>query len=683
MRNRCCCYNLFVSFSVLGIWVVVILIWVICCLSLPPLLFAQEKGFGAKREYPRYELEEIVVTASKLKEPIRKISRNVTVITAEDIAQAPSNNVVDLLARESGVSLRSYFGNDKWAGVDLRGMGETYTSNVVVMVDGMRINAPDLQAADLSSIPLDQIERIEIVRGAGSVLYGNGAVGGVINIITKTGEGKARSSLYTSYGSYDTFDTRVSHSGEYKELGLSLSANYYDSEGYRDNGYIRKKDAGLKADYSLGDLVELTVIGSRHEDHYGLPGPVSKEDLSSRDRRTSTDRPEDGGESADDRWIGGVDIDLGRWGNMKIRRGYRFREDDYILGYSPLISKADQTNSIDEDTKDFYLTYDKRYEVNGLENQLQWGVDHHETDYVREELSQDKRENSDTESLGVFAANDWSVTKDLVLRLGYRYNDYDGRYRTDRRRLFGSEKRWVNGDIESRSFSNHAYDAGIVYALNPDLSLFAAYATSFRVPNVDEFAQKADRLEPQEGIHIDFGGRYTFGGAVEASVTLFQIRVEDEIYFDEATDVNKNYGDKTRRQGVESDMKIYLHDAFYFWGNYTYTKAEFEKSDTTVPLVPEHKASLGFEWQIADVVLSLTGTYVGERYDGNDQTNDRFDKLDDYIVVDGKVTYEYKGLRWFVGVNNAFDELYTTIGFSETYYPMPTRNYYGGVEWTF
>jgi TonB-dependent siderophore receptor len=633
---------------------------------------------------PRFELEEIVVTASKIDESILNIPRNVTVITGEDIEQAPSNNIVDLLARESGVNLNSFFGHDKWAGVDLRGMGGSFVSNVIVMVDGMKLNTPDLLAADLSSIPLDRIERIEIVRGAGSVLYGNGAVGGVINIITKKGQEEPETRLYTSYGSYDTFDGRASHRGQIKNLLFNLNADYYDSDGYRDNGYLRKKDAGIQVGYPLGESVKLTFIGSHHEDKYGLPGRVSREDLSSKDRRTSTDRPDDFGETTDGRYMGGIEIDLGKWGHVKAHRGYRFRDNDFIQGFSPLITKEDQTDNIDEDTRNLDLTYNKAYEIRGLEHQFQSGLDHYETEYIREELSRKNRENSETESIGFFVSNDWSVTKDLIVRLGYRYNDYDGSFRTDQLVFFGDVKRWVNGDVSDRDFSNNAYDAGIVYTLSPEVSFFASYATSFRIPNVDEFAQAEDKLKPQEGTHIDIGGRYRSKGLVEVAFTLFQIRMEDEIFFDEDTQVNRNFSDRTKRRGLEADVRVYPTESLYLWGNYTYTEAKFEDKDTTVPLVPEHKASLGLEWQILEpLVLALTGTYVGSRFDGNDQDNNRFEALDRYLVFDGKLTYRYKGVKCFAGVNNILDELYSSVAYSETYYPMPTRNYYGGIEWTF
>jgi iron complex outermembrane receptor protein len=653
-------------------------------------LFAQETTQNYEKEstLPRFELDEVVVTATRIGEPIQNIPRNVTVITSEDIAQAPSNNIVDLIARESGINLRSFFGNDKQAVIDIRGMGETASSDIIVMVDGIRLNSPDLTGPDFSSIPLDGVERIEIIRGAGSVIYGNGAVGGVINIITKKGQREPEVSLYSSYGSYGTFDSRASYRGRLRNLSLAMNADYYNTDGYRENSYLQKKDAALETGYDLGDYVSFTLAGSLHQDKYGLPGPVSKENKDSKEYRILTDYPDDFGETADWSLVGGVEMDLSSWGSVTAKRGYRFRNNSYILGYSPLISKEDQTDEIDEDTKSFILDYIKEYKIFGLTHKFQFGLDYSDTQYVREEISRDQRKNSETKPIGVFLSNNWYLTEDLLFQWGYRYDEFKGRFRTDHRKSFDGNKWWVNGDITEKRWINNAYDTGLVFTLQPETSIFASYATSFRVPNVDEFASADEDLQPQKGQHVEIGARSQLVEFIECSVTLFHIGIEDEIYYGEdpvtGESFNRNYEEKTIRRGVETDIRIYLTDSVYVWGNYSYTEAKFEAKETYVPLVPKHKASIGTEWNIFESLLfSLTGTLVGSRFDGSDENNDKYDKLEAYKVLDGKLTYEHNGVKVFLGVNNIFDELYSTVAYSETYYPMPTRNIYGGIEWRF
>lgn len=647
------------------------------------------------KEHPRFELDEIVVTATREEDEIRKIPKNVTVITSEDIEQASSNNIVDLIARESNVNLRSFFGHDKRAGVDIRGMGDTYVSNVVVMVDGFRLNSPDLAGPDFSSIPLDQIERIEIVRGAGSVLYGDGAVGGVVNIITKKGQKEPELRLYGSYGHYETYDGRASLGGRIRDFSFNVNADYYDSEGYRENGYLRKKDAALQLGYDLGDHLSFHLRASKHDGRYGLPGPVPKEDINSKERRVLTNRPHDFGELSDGIYTGGIDIDFGRWGGIRAICGYRHRENPFIIGFTPLLSKEDQLDEIEEKTKHLNVGYNVVYKLGGLEHKFQCGMDYYQTDYSREDkLAEIKH--SDVENIGYFVTNEWSLPKDFVLSAGYRKDRNKGVHRTDNYEKFVIVPPfpplifydWVMGEPTEKIWKNEAFDFGLTYLPTSNTTLFASYAQSFRNPNVDELAEADDDLHPQKGMHLDMGARQRIGKLIEVSVTIFQIKIKDEIYYGEdpvtLTSINRNYDEKTLRRGLETDVKTYPFDFLYLWGNYSYTEAKFENRETYVPLVPRHKAAIGLELQIMDsFLLALTGTWVGSRYDGNDEENKLYEKLEGYKVFDVKLTYEYKALKIFFGTNNIFNELYSTTAYSETYYPMPERSFYGGLEWTF
>ncbi len=660
-------------------------IFAVCLFLLFPsaFLYAQENVISEEEEGTSdlFELDAIVVTASKVKQPVEDIPKHVTVITSEDIQESTAKNIIDLLAQESGISVRSALGNDKQSVVDIRGMGDTAASNVIVMVDDLMINAPDQSGPSISSVPIEQIERIEIVRGAGSVVYGSGAVGGVINIITKK-PGKARSAqLFSSYGSYNTYDNRVSLGGSLKSVNLNLNAGHYDSDGYRDNGFFRKKDISAKSNYVFNDRFSFNASGFYYEDDYGLPGPVSKEDINSRSRRVKTDRPNDSGETTQTIGRFELDMDFEKWGTLNLKRGYISRDNRYIIGLNPQISRNDQKDKIDEDTRQFDLNYVKNYPFGGHQQMFQLGIDHYKTEYYREERSDGPRKNSETESFGVFINNQWAIIENLTINAGSRYNNYQGRFRNDERKLFDNEKIWVNGDTTKSEWDNSAYSFGFAYSITPETSFFSSYATSFRIPNVDEFAESEKGLKPQEGDHFEIGGRRQFGSFLSMSIALFDIRIDDEIYY---SDINRNYDERTIRQGIESDFTLYPTEDIRLWGNYTYTKAEFEKTNATIPLVPEHMASAGMHWQmISQLAVSLSGTYIGSRFDGNDTDNDRYDKLDDAIIFDTKLTYEYKSMIIFAGINNMFDELYSTSAYSEQYYPMPERTIYGGIRWTY
>ena len=229
----------------------------------PFCLLAQEK---------EVTLEEVVVTATRDVQEIRKIPANVTVITREGIEQSNAQNVVDLLRNEVDIEVQDYYGNGKSASVDIRGFGETGPLNTLVLVDGRRVNEIDLSGVDWSQIPLDQIERVEIVRGSGSVLYGDNAAGGVINIITRKPEKPISVQAEGVGGSYGYYKGGTSVAGKWGPLSAILSASYQNTDGYRENGFLRAKDIGGKFIYDLNENLSFNLSGSFHQDDTGLPG---------------------------------------------------------------------------------------------------------------------------------------------------------------------------------------------------------------------------------------------------------------------------------------------------------------------------------------------------------------------------------------------------------------------------
>ena len=233
----------------------------------PVSLFAQEK---------EVILEKVVVTATRDEQEIRKIPANVTIIGKEEIERSNAKTTVDVLKDEVGVVVRDYTGNGKTASVDIRGFGETGAINTLVLVDGRRVNEIDLSGVDWTQVPLDQVERIEIVRGPGSVLYGDNAVGGVINIITKKPEKPFSAKSEVIRGSYLYHKESGSVGGKWGPFSAILHADYSSTEGYRENGFLRYKDVGGKIIYDVNENISFDFSGNLHRDDTGLPGGLLK-----------------------------------------------------------------------------------------------------------------------------------------------------------------------------------------------------------------------------------------------------------------------------------------------------------------------------------------------------------------------------------------------------------------------
>ncbi len=198
-------------------------------------------------------------------------------------------------------------------------------------------------------------------------------------------------------------------------------------------------------------------------------------------------------------------------------------------------------------------------------------------------------------------------------------------------------------------------------------------------------------MKPQTGNHYEAGIRHAFTDQVETTLTFFWIQLHDEIFYNPATFTNENYP-KTRRQGIEAGVKVKPFPWLSVSGNYSYTRPTLRGdsfSGNDIPGVPRHKGSLGVDIDFGKGFLFNTRVNaIGPRYFISDWAN-RLDRLDGYYTLDTKLSYSWKGLKAFVGVNNLFDRKYSewavtnAAGTAQLYYPSPERNFFGGVSYTF
>jgi len=226
-------------------------------------------------------MDEIVVTATKTEEQRKNISNSIIFKDDIDIDASPSNGIGDFLGGELGLDWRTRgdFGGAAQE-IHIRGMGADGTQ---VLVNGLSINSPSLGSADIGKISANNIEKIEIVKGSGSVLYGSGAMGGVVNIITKSPEhDQIDLKVNAGYGSQGTYQVGVQNGLFITEtLGYYLSANTYETDGFRDNSDGENKDASLKLLFDKGNIFRLSLYGDYSDTESGRPGPKPPEGTTS------------------------------------------------------------------------------------------------------------------------------------------------------------------------------------------------------------------------------------------------------------------------------------------------------------------------------------------------------------------------------------------------------------------
>ncbi|HQJ16251.1 MAG TPA: TonB-dependent receptor [Candidatus Omnitrophota bacterium] len=651
--------------------------------SFPGMTFGQE-DIG---------LDRIVVTPYRYEDEAVKTPAAITIINQAMIKTSNAQSVPDLLRSQTGIVIRDWYGNGTKVSADIRGFGEQAPMNTAVLVDGRRINEVDISGADWTQIPLNQVEKIEVLRGSsGSVLYGDNASGGVINIITKKGTGSPAWNAEAQAGSYDLNKQMLNVSGSQEALSYYASASRDSTHGYRENSHYKAQDFSSRLNYDIDPEFSLRLHNGVHYSDYGLPGELSDAELLALGRKAS----KYGDDHAKDHdWyintgatkifadLGKIDLDL----------SYRRREVDsfwrvFYGGWGNPI-KHDRI-----DTIGFTPKYVLGKPVAGRPNTLIAGIDLYRADY-----SSDAYDYSDVAqeftridklSKGYYIQDEIAVMDRLLASGGWRYEKAE--YRFDYHNAPGTDI--LDSDI---SPAKKAYNAGLVWRYTDDSSVFGNVARSFRFPATDEYSLTwpshgiDTTLKPQEARDYEIGVKHRFNPRVKIDMTLFRMNIENELYYDYASYSNKNY-DKTRHEGLEAGFEAGLSKSLTLTANYAYTRGLFRGGvydKKTIPMVPRNKGGIGLRWTFARAfTVNLTGNYVGERFFINDQAN-ALSRLNGFFTADMNLSYVYKNLTATFGINNVLNKKYAeyatcnpTSG-KKVYYPSPERSFVAGISCKF
>jgi len=247
----------------------------------PPLSFfcLISVGFSVQAEQTE-KLPKLIVTATRTDQSIDHLSAASTVFTRHDIERLQLQSVPELLKQATGVDVTESGGPGKAASVYIRGTG---SGHVLVLIDGVRIGSVTLGSSPFSSLPIDQIERVEIVRGSQSSLYGSDAIGGVIQIFTRKGQytdnNKPTVSIEAGGGSYDTAHVSGNVSGKYKQLGYAVGVSHITTSGFNasssssqdaDRDGYKNTSFNIRTDYKINDdyRAEAFVLRSQGENEF-------------------------------------------------------------------------------------------------------------------------------------------------------------------------------------------------------------------------------------------------------------------------------------------------------------------------------------------------------------------------------------------------------------------------------
>jgi len=593
-------------------------------------------------------LKPLSVTSTVIKTDELKATQAVEVYTQKDIQQTHAQSVYDFLTKQTSVITMPSYGNPFTQLMDMRGYGTSNgNQNIVINLNGRRLNNIDTLPQLLSSISVDSISRIEIIKSSGVVFNGDGANAGVINIITKKSNDK-EIALYG--GSYGTFSGSfyMGHSDD--RLSVSASAKTQKSDGIRyiddasnkdknkiatgsfDISYKVTKDLDLRAGFSFAstDVIYASYLTKSQYD-----ADVTQKSTS---YFPSTHQLYD----TDTLTLGSTYL-INNNLSFKIDASQDKKKSEYVSSFS---------TPSHYDYKSLKATLD--YVSDAMS--LTFGYDGFYGDKISSADKTDKNNNA------VFIMSEFYFGKNSF-KAGYRYEDVEYKY--------------ANG-IKSLKQNNSLYgvELGYNYVLNKQNSLFVNYTRSYQAPTIDMFFATTypaplytpttsfnDFIEPMITHNYSLGYN-NIGAKNKFKISAFYIKLKNEIYLHQPDFKNTNI-DKSYKYGFDLYDKYLFSKKINVAFNYNYVRAMIDEekeggddySAKRLPGVSDHniKATLNY-LPNPNTTLALTQTYRSQAYASDDFNNNFSQKQDAYMSTDISVAYNKKTYEVFAKVNNLFNQ---------------------------
>ena len=655
----------------------------------------------------------VVVTGARLPEEVRNLPASVSVITRGDIERSAARTLPELVSGEVGFTTKDFYGNNAAStSLDLRGFGVTGPQNTLILLDGKRVSDFDLSGVHWAAIPLASIERVEIVRGSGAVLYGDGAASGVVNIVTRSPLTPGRRfEVLGRAASYETFEAQLYGAYGTSTFGLNGSVYGYGSDGYRANNRNEQQNNTLNLRWALKQSTVDVRLGTDRQD-LRLPGGRFVQPSIGLD------------EYAADRRGASTPLD------------YASRDGERAgASFTQRIGEAEASVALDardKDTRSFFdqsgfptfradrlrlYTLSPRVRMPFGNHRLIAGFDSNEWRYRSRRTDRPENLAQPTNRVSVRQQTRAFYVQDTLELAPGRL--VSGGWRSERARYTADDTVDPAAPPCANPFTTcvaaapiaetqkaRAWELGVRQALAAGWTASLRAGRSFRFVNAEEiyendifFAPQFQLLRPQRTRTHEGGLEWSARGH-RARATLFRTDVFDEIHLDPfTTGVGNTNLPPSRRQGVELDGRWQAAKALSFTAAYAYTDAKFLEgtlqgspfaigtnlplAGKTVPLVPRHKLNLGAAWDLAPGTrLSGALTAVSEQVMDNDEPNTLGRRIPAYYVADLKLARTYGWGRVAATINNLFDQKYYNYAVRSAFtpdrysvYPLAERSF--------
>ncbi len=589
-----------------------------------------------------------------------------TYLSQKEIQENPESSLAEVLSEHAGVTLTDDLGQGLGARLDLRGFGGEAKQSLVLF-DGVRAVEPFDNSMTWSLYPKEFIQDVEIQQGASSLLYGEGALSGVIQLRTKQPTKDWRVASESAWGSYGLQRYFVESSGTTKGgVGVYLGGRYNETDGYRQNSFHEGSSALIKTEGRVNELLSLQNSFFFADHETGIPGPLLPQEALANRRQMDPDG-QFGDKFTDnliqdsirvDYWAEPIDV---QFSNLI---GYRLRDQDSIQSFGGAFPGT-SINAIGTETFSNVVQASREWVNGGLGQQLvlgvEWEIDdiHNPFTFDDKTFGPFRSERSiDRRMLGYFAQHRAELWEKFILDAGVRYDDID----------------WniydlLTPSLEKKKKSTHlSPSVGFEVKPIPAAAIFMSFSEAFKVPDANTLIFETPNIfTPNPAIdssvarHKELGVRLKQAEWGQLKIAGYLIETKKEILFNDITNTNENFD--TDRQGLEISEDWVFSEYLRGVLRYTFADSEFDNGvfdGRKIPLVPESQWTAGVtltpnkEWKIG-----LLANAVYDRYALNDFNN--IFPAEDYWTAGLSVNYHHDNWELFIKADNIFGEEYSTF----------------------
>ena len=614
------------------------------------------------------------------------------VYTEEDIKNSKSNNIYDFLSQNTSLSLAPSSGNRFSKKISARGYGLTIGShNLVVTLNGRRLNNIDTSGPEIAGVNINDIERVEITKGSGSVIYGDSAMAGAIHFYTKK---NIQTKISTTSGNYGVSQTSASVGINDEKIDLNISLDNSRHDGFHKAATGGVKDKGKQTKSSIGGTyttdggTEISLDLYRTNSDIRYPNYLS-------DAQFEADPTGSGSGSRytyRDAESSTTNFKVKRnWGEnfeFTTNRSAIDKESRNFYSYS---GATVDNYKYDYKSNDYLLTY-----TNG-DIKIDSGVNIFDGKRTVESTSVSSRNTTSKENLGVFSQLQY-FRNDSVFTVGARSEKVDYNYSPE------------SGAALSGEYDLNAFDIGINTSLSPNTTIFTNYNHAFQAPLIDRFFISATWpatgqvfngfVRPSKSRTFNIGLNHLTDNS-KTKLTLYRSNIKDEMFLcksNAASDCGL-YGDnlnldKSHKQGLELQNKYVFSPKWSTSLNYAYTIAKIDSDDKgagalngkTNPMTSKHNISASVIYSLSNKTnMTLTQKYRSEAFAEEDYANIFTKKQPEYNSTNFNFSYNPNDdLSFSFDVENLFENSYGTRLRDDVIYPgNSTRNIKAGLTYKF